>query len=337
MALTIALRAARAREAGDAFGADGEPPQELSITLDSPRVVIGRGEGCEVRLPDPSVSHRHASIRQRGGEHILMDEKSTNGTFIGRVMLPPQSPRVVRSGELVRVGRVWLEIRIEPKLVTGSGAAAAKELALELVARGLASQGEDPHPRIHVIEGPDRGKELRLTEAGRRYILGRGKEADLVLDDADASRRHADVARKGDHLVVHDLGSKGGTALEGAPLGQADAAWKPGQVLAFGANRFVFDFPAAEALAELERSPDEVIPPGESFDPVEPSQPEASPELTPSPDSTAAPISRPRSDTPAPSRADSGGWSLTDGAVVLLALGILVLSIAGLWLLLSSK
>lgn len=29
--------------------------------LDASMVVVDCGEGCEVRLPDPSVSHRHAT------------------------------------------------------------------------------------------------------------------------------------------------------------------------------------------------------------------------------------------------------------------------------------
>src|ERR1700742_1287465 len=108
----------------------GDLKSQATITFDAPRIVIGRGEGCEVRLPDPSVSHRHASLRQRGGEYVLVDEGSTNGTLLGAVRLPPQTPRAVRSGELFRVGRVWLEVRMEPAIVKGSTAAAAKELAL---------------------------------------------------------------------------------------------------------------------------------------------------------------------------------------------------------------
>src|SRR5437667_9890609 len=100
MALTIVVRSAEGKSA----------PR---ITFDAPRIVIGRGDGCEVRLPDPSVSHRHASIRQRGSDYVVVDEGSTNGTFVGPVRLSPQAPRVVRSGELVRIGRIWLELTVE--------------------------------------------------------------------------------------------------------------------------------------------------------------------------------------------------------------------------------
>src|SRR5882672_8614136 len=107
MALTIVVRSAEGKSA----------PR---ITFDAPRIVIGRGEGCEVRLPDPSVSHRHASIRQRGAEYIVLDEGSANGTFVGPVRLSPQAPRVLHDGDLVRIGRVWIEIRIEQAAPTAN-------------------------------------------------------------------------------------------------------------------------------------------------------------------------------------------------------------------------
>src|SRR5262245_36985371 len=121
MALTVVARAS---------GAETPP----GISFDAPRIVIGRGEGCDVRLPDPSVSHRHASIRQRGTEYILLDEGSTNGTFVGPVRLSPQAPRLLRSGELVRLGRVWLEIRVEQVPATQNAPLATCEMALALVA-----------------------------------------------------------------------------------------------------------------------------------------------------------------------------------------------------------
>src|SRR6188768_3225820 len=128
MALTVVVRS-------------GDHPTPLKISLDAPRIVIGRGEGCEIRLPDPSVSHRHASIRQRGSDYVVIDEGSTNGTFVGPVRLSPQAPRVLRSGELLRLGRVWLEVRIEHAPVTMSQKIVTRDIALGLVASALSAQG----------------------------------------------------------------------------------------------------------------------------------------------------------------------------------------------------
>jgi pSer/pThr/pTyr-binding forkhead associated (FHA) protein len=328
----------------------GEDPAgpELALTFDAPRLVIGRGDGCEVRLPDPSVSPRHASIRQRGADHVLADEGSTNGTHLGKRRLPPHTPEVLRHGDLFRVGRVWLAVRIAPGITRGAGPAAAKELALELVARGLAAQGEDAAPRLVVIEGRDAGRELRLEEPGRPYVIGRAKDADLSLDHPDLGRRHASVIRRGDHFLVRDLGSDVTALLDGVPLPQTDTPWRPGQILSVGPIQIACEHPAADALGELERSPDEPMRPGEAVDP-----PAGAGEPTPEPPSTDAPASidalgasalgsaDPRdvsTPTPPPSRtstaATRGGWGFTDAAVVLVALGVLALSIAGLfWLL----
>src|SRR5215207_6655437 len=142
MALTVVVRS-------------GDHPTPLKISLDAPRIVIGRGEGCEIRLPDPSVSHRHASIRQRGSDYVVVDEGSTNGTFVGPVRLSPQAPRVVRPGDLVRVGRIWLELRVEQALPTNNPQASTRDIALSLVASALSAQGEQAAAMVRVEAGAD--------------------------------------------------------------------------------------------------------------------------------------------------------------------------------------
>src|SRR6476659_1798650 len=93
--------------------ADENAPAEScpSLTFDGPRVVIGRGPSCEVRLPDASVSHRHATIQVAAGGISVTDEGSRNGTFVGNRKLAVRATYTLRSGELVRGGRVWLELR----------------------------------------------------------------------------------------------------------------------------------------------------------------------------------------------------------------------------------
>jgi pSer/pThr/pTyr-binding forkhead associated (FHA) protein len=321
----------------------------LSITCDAPLVVIGRGEGCDVRLPDPSVSHRHATIRQRGHEYILVDEGSANGTFIGSVKLGAQAPRILKHGDLARIGRVWLEVRFDNQVAPVQGLLATKELALALVARALDAQGELGGPRIVVTDGPDRGKSLSLDEPGRVYILGRGREVDLVLEDSDASRRHVQVVRRADQVVVRDLGSKNGAELGGERLDQRERSWRLDRDLRIGKNVFAYRHPAIEALGELERAADEKIREGEAIAPPEPIA-AAAPRNDSAEDrreagavhrsnatgqdlGAAAPIAEvPRRIEP--SRTRRPGWTSTDFVVVLLALGVLALSVVGLyWLL----
>ena len=319
MALTVVVRS-------------GDHPTPLKISLDAPRIVIGRGEGCEIRLPDPSVSHRHASIRQRGSDYVVVDEGSTNGTFVGPVRLSPQAPRVVRSGELLRIGRIWLELTVESVPPTDDAQQATREIALSLVSSALAAQGEAAAVKVIVKAGPDAGQELGLSELGRAYVIGRGQGLDLTLTDADASRRHIEVGRRGVGLWVKDLGSKNGALLDGAPLtANKETVWPRGKLVSLGATELTFDDPVAEALVEIEASSDEKMRDGDNIDP-----PTGVPASQAAPatrgDGSAAPIARvPQAKSPA-ARAERG-FRTADVVIALLALLVLSASIAGLfWL-----
>jgi pSer/pThr/pTyr-binding forkhead associated (FHA) protein len=319
MALTVVVRS-------------GDHPTPLKISLDAPRVVIGRSEGCEIRLPDPSVSHRHASIRQRGSDYVVVDEGSTNGTFVGPVRLSPQAPRVVRSGELVRVGRIWLELSIESVPPTDDVQLATREIALSLVSAALAAQGEAAAVKLVVQAGPDQGKELVLAELGRAYTIGRGPSLDLSLIDPDASRRHVEVGRRGATLWIKDLGSKNGARLDDKPLPpNKETVWPRGKLVSLGATQLVYDDPVAEALVEIEASGDEKM---RDQDPVDP--PAAAP--TPpspvpgAPSSSDAPIARVPHKNQAPRQSD-GGFRTADLVIALLALVVLGVSVIGIiWL-----
>jgi pSer/pThr/pTyr-binding forkhead associated (FHA) protein len=319
MALTVVVRS-------------GDHPIPLKISLDAPRIVIGRGDGCEIRLPDPSVSHRHASLRQRGSDYVVVDEGSTNGTFVGSVRLSPQAPRLVKSGELLRVGRIWLELTIEAVPVTEDAPMVTRELALALVSSSLAAQGEAAAVKLEVTAGPDQGKELLLSEVGRTYVVGRGAGADLSLTDTDASRRHIEVWRRGPGLWVKDLGSKNGASLDRSKLPpNRDTAWPRGKLVMLGATTLAYDDPVAEALAEIEASSDEKMREGDSIDPPTGVTISATPVL-PANEGGAAPIARvPRAESRSPRR--EVGFRGADLAIVVLALVVLAASVAGLfWL-----
>ena len=324
MAVTVIVRSGA--------GPQGASTGALSITLDAPMVVIGRGEGCDVRLPDPTVSHRHATIRQRGSDYIIVDEGSANGTFMGGMRLGAQAPRILKHGDLARVGRVWIEVRFDRPASAAQSAMATKELALALVARALEAGGERGGPRIVVVDGPDKGKALALAEASRVYVMGRGKDVDLVLCDADASRRHVQVVRRADALLARDLGSKNGAAIEGEALAvDRDRTWRPGETLRVGQNALVYEHAAIEALQELERAADERMRDGE---PVDGPDRDAAPAPSEGPvvaAGAAAPIAEIPADRARAARSPPGGWSSTDLMVVLLAVGVLVLSVLGLW------
>jgi pSer/pThr/pTyr-binding forkhead associated (FHA) protein len=48
--------------------------------------------------------------------------------------------------------------------------------------------------------------------------IGRLPECSIVVEDANVSRRHAELRRDGDDVVVSDLGSTNGTRVNGAQV-----------------------------------------------------------------------------------------------------------------------
>ena len=322
MALTVVVRS-------------GDLKSQATITFDAPRIVIGRGDGCEIRLPDPSVSHRHASIRQRGTDYVVIDEGSSNGTFVGPMRLSPQAPRVVRSGDLIRVGRIWLELTTAQVLPTQNPGLLTKEIALALVASSLSAEGELSAPRLFVTAGPDLGKELALPEFDRAYGIGRAQNADLVLSDTDTSRRHVEIIRRGTQIFVRDLGSKNGAALAGVRLeANRDTPWSPHAVLTLGASEFGFEDPVLAALAEIEAGNDEQMQGDDSVDPpnVAPGQPATESSLH-AHGAQAAPVAQIPTRATEPAKRAQGGFRAVDGMIALVALIVIGLSILGLtWL-----
>ena len=307
-----------------------------SLTFDGTRVVIGRGLGCEVRLPDPSVSQRHATVRADGPDYTLVDEGSTNGTFVGEARLVPRAPRTLRNGDVVRVGRVWLEVKIDQTPATHDLPTATRDLALKLVADAMRALGDDVSSRVSVVEGPDRGRAAALAEEGRVYVVGRGEACDLLLDDDDVSREHVQLVRRAGGVLVRDLGSKNGAWLGEtriAPdrdngLASADDASHGqdgrGSRRARGAGSRRARGCAGRRPARRGRPP----PPPRSSVPAPGPMPGAR-RLQPLRWSH-----RPAPSLPSRGARARGGWSGADVAVVVAALCIMALSAAGLyWLL----
>jgi pSer/pThr/pTyr-binding forkhead associated (FHA) protein len=313
---------------------------EPRLTFDgTQRVVIGRGVGSDVRVPDASVSHRHATLRSQGSEFVVVDEGSTNGTFVGDVRVAARMSRMVRSGDWVRVGRVWLRVLIDQSPATRDLALATRDLALVFVARALEARGVDRTTVVRVVEGPDQGLTLALEEKGRGYVVGRGAHCDLPLLDADSSREHARIVRTDAAVLVEDLGAKNGTWLGGTRLlNEQPSAWRPAQMLKVGRTVLGLQEPVADALAEIERAEDEVLGPDDIAS--APSVPGEKPALKGSgaPDLAAVPASARESPLEKPTKTSAwrwrGRWSVLDLLVMGAALGVLALSLMGmLWLL----
>lgn len=329
MPVTIIVRRGTQDERG------GSP----ELTFDGARIVIGRSDGSDVRLPDPSVSLRHASIRADGANYTILDEGSTNGTAVGGVKLPPLTPRLLKTGDLVRVGRVWLEISIGSRAPTPDLALATRDLALAMVKRAMEAHGDDTRAKLRVVEGPDLGAELTLSEDNRAYVLGRAERCDLPLADEDASREHATVLRKNGQVFITDKGSSNGVFLGEQKLTpDREAVWRGTAMVRIGQSVLALEEPVGSMLADLAALPDEKLP--AEAEPAPPPSSIAGPPTPPpvvEPPPAAPIVEVPKPDSrnePTVRRPAKRTWGLVDYAVVGVAVVIIGASLAGLiWVL----
>lgn len=233
-------------------------PLELAFDADE-EIAIGRDPRNQVQLPDASVSLRHALIRRGPTGHVIVDRNSTNGTFVNSARLAPGVDRPLGEGDRIQIGRARLRVMRRPAGAGQGPALSTQDLALAMVQGALISAGSAAVPRLSIVSGPDRGRELMLREE-RSYVLGREPGVDLQLADEDASRRHTRVVRKGSRLWVVDLGSRNGTRLDGRRLTPHVAEiWPDTMLLELGQTQLAIDDPVSAALRSVEQLADEKL------------------------------------------------------------------------------
>jgi hypothetical protein len=96
-----------------------------------------------------------------------------------------------------------------------------------------------------LVEPPSSGRAMlvgngqRTVLTGPRVLLGRSRECDMVIDDPNVSRRHAELRRQDDTWIVTDLGSTNGVKVNGRRV--EHAVLKPGDEITLGLSRLSFE------------------------------------------------------------------------------------------------
>lgn len=105
----------------------------------------------------------------------------------------------------------------------------------ERVAEGLADARGSRRPRAVLLLG---AKRLVVGDDG--VTLGRSRSSDVMVDDANVSRAHAEVRAHGSTWVLTDLGSTNGTRLNGRRVTQPEVLG-PGDQIEVGTTTLTFD------------------------------------------------------------------------------------------------
>ncbi|WP_438354533.1 FtsK/SpoIIIE domain-containing protein [Microbacterium sp. CJ88] len=145
---------------------------------------------------------------------------------------------------------------------------------LELTAAPEASADDAPAAVLRVLSGPHAGTEHALRSGSN--VIGRDRSADIVLDDALVSKRHARVNVDADVEII-DLGSANGLLMGGeqvvrTALGPADVVTLGGTEIAIVPLSRPGTVHAASATVDVVRSP-RVVPRYENADFAAPKPP----------------------------------------------------------------
>lgn len=101
---------------------------------------------------------------------------------------------------------------------------------------------------LTVVSGPSTGRVFTVAEGGDATVVGRGKEVQVRVDDAGASREHARFLEMEDGTyVVEDMGSTNGTFVDGQRVERAEL--RSGDRIHIGPN-VVISFAIVAAQAE---------------------------------------------------------------------------------------
>ncbi len=187
--------------------------------------TIGRGQDNDLVVADAAVSRRHAMVKHHDGSFIVVDMGSGGGTKVNN---QPVGGKAVRTGSIITVGQTRMAI-VDVQGQQADVAAASSEGAT-MVDLPAAGGGV-----LVVQSGPDAGVSFNLSQDD--ITIGRDPECEVQLTDPTVSRQHAVIRRHGDEYTVHDLGSSGGTQVDGELL--AGVGLSAGDVIAIGRTEIV--------------------------------------------------------------------------------------------------
>ena len=102
--------------------------------------VLGSGPDCDLVLPDPTVSRRHARVQPQAGALLVEDLGSRNGTRVDGARI--ETPAVAGPGALLCLGEV--ELRVEAVAEGDLAAAVGADQDPPPPARGTAAGRAEP-------------------------------------------------------------------------------------------------------------------------------------------------------------------------------------------------
>ena len=215
-------------------------------------ISIGRDAGCDVVVPSPEVSRKHAELMV-GPSGYTVTDLSTNGVFVNGERVG--RARTLARGDVLRLGTEEFRFYADVAPTTtptpaatpaATPPAAAPNAAAQLpnvpaAAPAAPAAPADTRPALATIElmneGPLKGK--RFDIRAPLTHVGRGPHNDIVLADDTVSDSHAKIQKREGGWYLVDMGSSNGTYAGGQRI-NGEAMLNGQSSIRFGAIRATF-------------------------------------------------------------------------------------------------
>lgn len=180
---------------GVCFMKDGEA---VYLPKSGEQMTLGRDPKCTVPFQDTEVSRQHARIAEKDGKYYLLDNNSTNGTYLNGQRLEPGQWAEYKPGDSLSLGQK-IELTRSPN------------------------------------DLPEQLPQLKLPQNNQAITVGREAGNSLQTSWPDSSRSHAVIQNKDGQNWLMDRGSSNGTLLNGKKIpSQQWVVLNPGAKVQFG-------------------------------------------------------------------------------------------------------
>ncbi len=210
------------------------PEQEFELGKAS--VTLGRAMTNDIVLNDDRISRNHARLDCSISGCTVFDLGSANGIRINDIRT---SRANLKPGDTIGVGNIQLRFEVSRPFadagMTMIDSEADLNYTLDQEFLPMAINETDT-PRLIVFTS-DRTWDISLEDTDL-VTMGRTEENTLFIEQSNVSRHHAEVTRKGNLFILHDLGSSNGTWHRGEKV--AEMILQDGDVFRVGQAQIVF-------------------------------------------------------------------------------------------------
>jgi len=165
------------------FTEGGQQGKAIRLTFE--KAWFGRQSTCDFVLQGDDISRVHFCIEHRGEDYVLIDNKSTNGTFVNRVRA---SVVALRAGDDIVAGSNHMQVR------------------------EVATLSRLPFRFVAELKGAEGGSQVVEQEA---VLIGRKSTCAIQLNDPAVSSVHAELEHHPDGVWITDESSGSGVYVNG--------------------------------------------------------------------------------------------------------------------------